>query len=324
MGQLQDSAVAPALMLRVGWTAIGALGLASVLALAGCGRRAPATVIVKGLSEVASVHLDAEHVYWRGHNAVLRANKDGTDARSMMQAELTDFIVDTSSIYFTVASSGVIAAMPLEGGGLERTIANKQPKPGRIALDFVFLYVCNRDLSGSVVKVPKSGGAAEILADKMSEPQAIAVDETSVFFGTSNGQVWKVAKGGKATPQRLDADTSVVTDVAVDDTDVYWISNFGPNIKVYKMPKNGGARTELGAFEGESARLVLIGGTLFASFEADRKVEVMKILVDGKTKPKSMGGARGNSGGIGVDATHVFIGVPDPKGDDGWIVRLPR
>ena len=146
----------------------------------------------------------------------------------------------------------------------------------------------------------------------------------SVYFGTSNGQVWKVAKGGKATPQRLDADTSVVTDVAVDDTDVYWISNFGPNIKVYKMPKNGGARAELGAFEGENARLVLIGGTLFASFEADRKVEVMKMLVDGSQKPKSVGGARGDSGGIGVDATHVFIGVADPKGDDGWIVRLPR
>ena len=48
------------------------------------------------------------------------------------------------------------------------------------------------------------------------------------------------------------------------------------------------------------------------------------MLVDGSQKPKSVGGARGDSGGIAVDATHVFIGVPDPKGDDGWIVRLPR
>jgi hypothetical protein len=296
----------------------------ALIALAGCGRRAPVNAIVKGLSEVSAVHLDAEHVYWRGHNAVLRANKDGSDMHSMMQAELTDFVVDTVAIYYTVEGAGVVVSIPLELGGLQRTLANKQAKPGRIALDFVYLYVCNRDAEGSVVKIPKSGGAAEVLADKLPEPQAIALDETTVFFGTSNGQLWRVPKAGRSAAVRLDNDTSVVTDVAVDDGAVYWISNFGPAVKVFKMPKSGGERVELAAFEGESPRLALLGKSAYASYEHDGKVLIEKIDLDGKEKPKSFGGAHGNSGGIGLDASHVFLGVPDPKGDDGWIVRLAR
>ena len=124
MGLLQNPALASALRSRRRRLGPTALALASAIALAGCGRRAPATAIVKGLSEVQAVHTDAEHVYWRGHNAVLRANKDGSDARSIMQAELTDFTVDTSAIYFTVEKAGVVAAVPVDGG-MERTIVNK-------------------------------------------------------------------------------------------------------------------------------------------------------------------------------------------------------
>jgi Domain of unknown function (DUF5050) len=314
MGRLQD----PALQ-----TALKAVAAAAVvLSLVGCGRRAPATTIVKGLSDVSAVHLDGEHVYWRGHNAVLRANKDGTDTRSMLQAELTDFYVDTSAIYFTSETAGVVATVPL-AGGMEQTLANKQAKPGRITGDFVFLYVCNRDASGSVVKIAKSGGAPQILADKLSEPQAIAVDTASVFFGTSNGSVMRVAKAG-GTVQKIDADTSVVTDVAVDDSDVYWVSHFGPAIKVLKAPKAGGPRTELAAFEGDGPRMALLGGFLFVSYEVGGKVEAAKVTVDKSAPPKPLGGARGNSVGIAVDAVHVFLGVADPKGEDGWIVRLPR
>ncbi|HVY46163.1 MAG TPA: DUF5050 domain-containing protein [Minicystis sp.] len=300
------------------------LALALALALvAGCGRHAPKSAIAKGLSEVDDVKVDPDHVYWRGHDAVLRANKDGGDLHSILQAELTDFLVDGVAIYFTVERAGVVASLKLEGNALQQTVASKLDNPGRIAGDFVFLYVCNRDASGSVVKIPKTGGAPQVLADKQTEPQAIGVDDTFVYWGTSNGQISRVPKAG-GTPQRLDADTSVVTDLSVDDEKVYWVSHFGPSTKVYAMPKAGGPKKELAAFDGDAPRLAQLGGLLFVSYEAGGKVHVASVKVDGSDKPKELGGFHGGSGGIAADPTSVFLGVRDPKGDDGWVIRLPR
>ncbi|HEY4119962.1 MAG TPA: DUF5050 domain-containing protein [Byssovorax sp.] len=298
--------------------AVAALALAS----SACGRRAPANAIVKGLTEIEHVHLGGDQVYWRGHDAILRANKDGSDTRSIVQVELSDFAVDTVAIYYSSETGGSVSSVPL-AGGMQTALATKLGKPSRMAQDFVFLYVCNREAEGSILKVPKGGGSVKVLAEKQSQPEAITVDEKSVYFGTNNGQIMKVSKSGGA-PARLDAETAVVTDIAVDDAAVYWTLSFGPTTRVVRIGKEGDKKADLAKFDGESPRLAVSGAFVFVSAEIDGHVVVQKVRVDGKGQLEKVGSARGENAGLAADATHVFSGVRDPKGEDGWIVKLPR
>jgi hypothetical protein len=295
--------------------------IAVCLAL-GCARKARTTAIASELSQVAGVQIDADNVYWRGPNTIQRATKEGKESTTMVRAEVSHFAVDSSGVYFTSAAAGTVGMMPLRGGGAGMTLANKQEKPGRLATDLVFVYVCTGADSGSVVKIPKAGGRVVTLADKQSDPQAVVVDGSHVFFGTSNGQLMRVSKAGGPV-DKLDAETAVITDVALDETDVYWVQSFAPAVTVSRIPKKGGEKKLVAKLEGDAPVLAVNAGHVYVSVNHEKKVRVYRVPATGG-ELREIARADGELAGLAVDRTTVFFGARDPKGEEGAILTFAK
>jgi len=74
------------------------------------------------------------------------------------------------------------------------------------------------------MKVSLDGGAAITLASGLTNPWAIAVDETNVYWGNnaSSGSVMSMPKGS-GTPVTL-ASGQITDYIALDGTSLYWTS----------------------------------------------------------------------------------------------------
>jgi hypothetical protein len=156
--------------------------------------------------------------------------------------------VDTTSVYWVDCHGSIlpidctISSVPT-GGGPVVTLVTNQNSVWSLAVDssFVFwgaaeppCYVCPAEWSG-IQKVPLAGGApASIAPDWVALD--IAVDSTSVYWGTEVGQIRVVPKAGGTTQTLIDR---FAWGVALDTTFVYFAS---PSA-IGRVPKGGGAAT---------------------------------------------------------------------------------
>ena len=94
-----------------------------------------------------------------------------------------------------------------------------------VALDGQNVYFSTLTPSGSIVKVPKAGGATVTLASNLASPDGLAVDATHAYFTTyDDGQVAKVPVGG-GNVVVLAFGQSSPDGIVVDATHVYWANN---------------------------------------------------------------------------------------------------
>ena len=77
-----------------------------------------------------------------------------------------------------------------------------------------------------------------VLADDQAEPFSIAIDDSAVYWGDElSGRIMKVPKtGGPAVV--LASGTGEIESMAVDDQYVYWVFNSIGNGYVARVPKN--------------------------------------------------------------------------------------
>lgn len=105
---------------------------------------------------------------------------------------------------------------------------------------------------GQVLRIPKHGGAQEILHSGQTQPRGIAIDDEHLYWTTYRG-VWRMPKGGN-TAELISGDPGPNTDgVALDETHVYW-SQFDGLIR--RRLKVGGEIETLATIDG-GAELVL-------------------------------------------------------------------
>jgi len=90
---------------------------------------APA-VVYEG-SELGTLTVDATHVYFGDGGAIGRAAKDGTNLDVELltdeQGTIWDIAVDETHVYWTSASNGVLARVPLAGGEVETLAQTSTP-----------------------------------------------------------------------------------------------------------------------------------------------------------------------------------------------------
>jgi hypothetical protein len=113
-----------------------------------------------------------------------------------------------------------------------------------IAVDAANVYwtttVGPGDSSGEVLSVPLDGGLPATLASGQTlSHEGLAVDDTSVYWGTESAVMKAALSGGP--PVTLASVPEGVTNLAIDAASVYWVGSGG----VMKVALTGGAPTTL-------------------------------------------------------------------------------
>ena len=213
-------------------------------------------------SPLKGIAVDAEWIYVIDeHESVVRVPKAGGAPETLRPREEHirypgGIAVDDAFVYWTTlgytAREGRVVRMPKTGGPAV-VLADKQPRPWRLAVDDTTVYWANEGIvaighdptEGSVSSVPKSGGAVKVLTEQL-RPLAVALDADNVYFaaggwGGANGAVGRVPKSGG--PATVLADNRVtIMSLAVDDGHVAWIESW---MHARKVPTGGGPVVEL-------------------------------------------------------------------------------
>jgi len=80
------------------------------------------------------------------------------------------------------------------------------PKPSRITVLSIGVWPEGGEIDaarGSLVKIPKGGGAITVLADHLNKPRDLSVDSIATYRATNDG-TWNLAKAG-GKPERSTA-----------------------------------------------------------------------------------------------------------------------
>ena len=195
------------------------------------------------------------------------------------------------------------------------TLASGQ-RPGPIAVDGTSVYWGNYDGNNTVttatlMKVPVEGGSPIALAASPYWIDAIALDETSVYwttlnFTTTSGAVMKVPReGGTATT--LASFTSlgeVPLPIAIDGTSAYW-AYYRPDYggTVASVPLAGGSVATLVSGQEDITALAVDGTNIYW---ATTSTDVRRVPLPGGTwsTVATLPGSR--LGDFAVDATSAY------------------
>jgi hypothetical protein len=190
-----------------------------------------------GISVPQGLAVDATNVYWATAGAVKSVPLGGGQAMTLATgSDATAVAVDGTHVYWTAGSA--IMKVPV-GGGAATTLATGQ-SASAIAIDTTSVYWPNV-AEGTIMKVSLAGGAPTTLASGQTDPIAIAVDATRVYW-TTQSNVMSVPIGG-GTLVVLAANQPRPMAITVDATSVYFGNN--QTQVIMKVPLGGGTPVPL-------------------------------------------------------------------------------
>jgi hypothetical protein len=153
------------------------------------------SILLEDNDGVAGVAVDATSFFWEAYSGngleivrtpFARTAQTPPSDRGFSVARQLDtvqsIVVDANSVYW--GGKGSIMKAPLDGGSPTKLASTG----GRFVIDQANVYWAvtqtetNNRRSGSILMAPLEGGAATTLATGEDSPDAIAVDETSVYW----------------------------------------------------------------------------------------------------------------------------------------------
>jgi hypothetical protein len=185
-------------------------------------------------------------------------------------------IAGTGEVYLARANDHAIVAVP-KAGGAPRVLARVEGPVWGMSLANGALWLTttrpsDAGGSGAVLRLELSGGAPTVVADGLARPRAIASDGRWVFLvdvdASEPGLLRKSAVvrlpadgGAKVARSVLGRCEGEVTDLVLDEANVYWPNRFDGTIVT--APKAGGDPHSLAVERGLPEQLVLEGDSLF-------------------------------------------------------------
>jgi hypothetical protein len=135
--------------------------------------------------------------------------------------------------YWTTYSDVVSAPL---AGGTQTTLAS-QVYATAVAADAVNVYYGSTLSGGVVVQQPAHGGAAITIATGQYYPNAVATDDTSIYWTTGQGAAGTVMRApiGGGTPVTLAANQADPSGLALNSKSLFWV-DFGDG-SIKSVPK---------------------------------------------------------------------------------------
>ena len=237
--------------------------------------------------------------------------------------------IDATSAYFVVEDPNAgedVVQVPLAGGSAIVLATNANDFGGGFALDDSDLYWPDfgnggkgpdggaTTPDGEVMRVPLTGGTASAVVTGTSA-SAVAVDDANVYWSDLlAGTLSAVPKGGGAATV-LASGQSGVQEIALDATQVYWLTNDSAGIAWLRtVPKSGGTPTKLAEYECTGRSFALHGGFVYWTCGGN----VMRTPVAGGATTTLALEQASFEGQLAVDDTAVYWATVD-----GTVVKLP-
>jgi hypothetical protein len=178
------------------------------------------TTLASGTDTPAGIAADGTSVYWTTKSgALLKVSLSGgapvTLASGLKISSRPE--VDGTGVYFADPGDHTIKRIPLKGGS-PTIVTTGADVITALVLGSTEIYFADGYL---LMKAPLGGGVATTLSTAAGAPVfAVAADDANVYF-TSYDTVWKIPQaGGSAT--LLASHQGEPNAIAVDETSVYW------------------------------------------------------------------------------------------------------
>lgn len=202
------------------------------------------TPIVSFTGSPADIELSTNAIYWsyigQGSGISVVEKVNGTpDTLYEDAARATFLLLDASNLYFVDpgmgAATGEVTILNLQL--MEPLVQQEQlQRPGHIASDADYVYVPTSG-DGIIRRIAKEDASMSELASDQLEPYGVAVDAEAIYWtnrasspddsscALPDGTVVMLGLEGTAptAPTTIAVDLVCPTDIAVDDSGIYWI-----------------------------------------------------------------------------------------------------
>jgi hypothetical protein len=251
--------------------------------------------------------------------------------------------VDTSSIYVTSATAGIVGQFPIDGGALT-TLSNDSEQPLALALapQSAFapsfpteLFVANdapTQGAASILGINLPGGSTFAFASGTSGVMAIATDANNVYWIDSEGVKQAGISSFGAGPiislatEGVDYQSGLspavpALGIALDSTSVYWTTGTGDTVLRAPIAGDGGVGgpiTVATGVGGTASSLAVYGGYVYW-LDLGPASEVNMAPANGSSGPLGIGAA--TSPALAADASGVYWATTG--GGFGVVARMP-
>ena len=269
------------------------------------------------------IAVDDTDVYWVDYGATQSYGLERTPKTGGQTFELATnvmaFAVDANAVYyctFTFADGGTTStlyALAKTDGGAATVLTPSCTGVG-VAVDATNVYF----VDGAIKSVPKSGGAAQVIA---SAHGLVGVDDASVYWidGTTIGSTAKI---GGASVQLLQTQAAIRSAV-LDAGDIYFTTD---NRDLTKLTIATTTVTTLASALGQSGgfNLAVRSGFVFVDQQdiGQYPAVILAVPTSGGAAQDTCAGGSMSISGLAVDDTAIYWGLIYEA--SGQVLRMPR
>ncbi len=247
------------------------------------------------------------------NNAVLKIATTTGVVQTLVQVPQVvtgELVIDDKYVYFSSESGNAILRVSQEGG--EAVAVVRAFRPSHLAIDDTHIYYASfvkQSPGGSVQRVAKAGGDAEILLTGQFGVDQIVVDDHNVYFRSNSG-IWRVGKSGGAAQCLLPATLDLnVHRLVGDSSHLYYFSKIASSGKyrLSRLAKTGGPPEVIAPSADSSGRLALTDTHVYFFRQVSLYDNALAKVLKGGGTPELVDGSGYDTGYLAVFGDNVYF-----------------